>query len=350
MPVIRVAAVQAEPAWFDLTATVEKTISLIEEASAAGADLVAFPETWLPGYPIFLWAYPVPAQIPSFARYHANSLAIDGPEFDRLRDAARRSGITVALGFSEKSHGSLYMSQAIIGPGGDLLLHRRKLKPTHAERTLFGEGDGSGLVVIDTPLGRVGALNCWEHLQPLVKFSLYAQHEQIHIAGWPCFGIFGEHPSLGHEASMAVSRTYALEGGAFTIVSTQILSEAGARNFLVDGAPSPIIDLGGGYARVYGPDGALLTESLDPHTEGLVYADLDLATIDIAKSFADPVGHYSRPDVFQLTVDRSRRSPAVLGGSPAEPELWLATAPERSTARAARADLAVADTTWRTHD
>ena len=319
--IIRVAAVQAEPVWLDIEGTTDKTIVLIAEAAAGGAQLVAFSETWIPGYPVFLFTYPIPEQIPFVARYHANSVSIDGPQIRRIREAARANDIMVVIGFSEKDHGSLYMSQAIIGADGEILLHRRKLKPTHVERALFGESDGSGLQVIDTPLGRVGALNCWEHLQPLVKFTMYAQHEQIHVAGWPCFGILGQATNLSGPASMAVTQTYALEGSSFTIVSTQVMTDEGAMAFPVDGGPCTVYSGGGGLARVYAPDGALLTEPLDPSTEGIVYADIDLSMIDVAKSFADPVGHYARSDVFTLTVNRDRRQPVALGqldvGTPA---------------------------------
>lgn len=313
MNTIRIGAVQAEPVWLDLAATTQKTVDLIADAAAQGLELIAFPETWLPGYPIFLWAYPVPAQIPFVARYHANSPTIDGPEIAAIRAAAKQHRITVVLGLSERDHGSLYMGQVIIGPDGEILLHRRKLKPTHAERMLFGEGDGSHLQVVEATIGRVGALNCWEHLQPLVKFALYAQHEQIHVAGWPCFGIFADHPSLGAQTSAEVSRTYALEGSTFVVLASQIISAEGAQNFLVDGRPSPIIDGGGGIARVYGPDGSLLTEPLPFDEEGIVFADVDLDAISIAKSFADPVGHYCRPDVFSVQINRDRRLPAHVG-------------------------------------
>jgi aliphatic nitrilase len=309
---VRVAAVQAEPVWLDMDGTTDKTIDLIGEAAAGGADLVAFPETWIPGYPVFLWSYPVYEQMQFVARYHANSPAIDGPQIARIREAAQRHSITVVVGFSEKDGGSLYMSQAVIGPDGEMVLHRRKLKPTHAERTLFGEGDGSGIKVVDTPLGRLGALQCFEHLQPLTKYAMYAQNEQIHVSGWPCLGILGNVPALSPESIMACTQTYALEGSAFVVAATQIMSDDGARKFpTADGGPTPVYTGGGGYARVYGPHSAMITEPLDPTEEGIVYADLDLSDIDLAKNTVDPAGHYARADVTRLVFDDSARTPVI---------------------------------------
>lgn len=309
---VRVAAVQAEPVWLDIEGTTEKTIRLIGEAAAGGAELIAFPETWIPGYPVFLWSYPVFEQMQFVARYHANSPTLDGEHLRRIREAARRHAITVVLGFSEKDAGSLYIAQAVFGPEGQILLHRRKLKPTHAERTLFGESDGSGIKVIDTPLGRVGALNCFEHIQPLTKYAMYAQNEQIHVAGWPCLGVMGNVPALSPESIMACTQTYALEGSAFVIAATQIMSDEGAKVFpTADGGPSPVYTGGGGYARVYGPHSALITEPLAPTEEGLVFADLDLSAIDLAKNTVDPAGHYARPDVTALVFDDRPHKPVI---------------------------------------
>lgn len=305
---IRVAAVQAEPVWLNL----EKTIEMIIEAADRGVDLLAFPETWLPGYPVFLWSHPVYEQMTFVARYHANSVTLNGQEFTRIREAARRHSIMVALGISEKQGGSLYMAQSIIGRDGDVLLHRRKLKPTHAERTLFGESDGSGLTVVDTDLGRIGALNCFEHIQPLTCYALSAQNEQIHIAGWPCLGVLGDVPALSPETLTSATRTYALVGSAFVIMATQIMSDDGALDFpTVDGGPTPIYTGGGGYARVYGPDSSLLTEPLDPAKEGMVTADIDLDAIVLAKNIVDPAGHYARPDVTRLILDDRPHRPVV---------------------------------------
>lgn len=312
MTEVTLAAVQAEPVWLDMSGTVNKTIALIEEAADKGADLVAFPETWIPGYPVFLWTHPVTEQFPFLAAYRANSPTIDGPEVTRIREAARDRGIHVVLGLSEKSYGSLYMSQVIIGSDGNILLHRRKLRPTHAERTLFGSSDGSGLQVVETSIGRVGALQCWEHIQPLVKFSMYGQHEQIHVASWPCLGIFGDVPNLNPHIIESITETYAIEGGAFTIMSTQTMSDEGAAVFAVDGQLPDLYTGGGGYAAVFGPDSARLTSALDRSAEGVVTARVRLDSIELAKAFADPVGHYSFPEIFELKVDRRKRIPVDL--------------------------------------
>ncbi|MGW0581365.1 nitrilase-related carbon-nitrogen hydrolase [Streptomyces sp. NPDC002920] len=163
---------------------------------------------------------------------------MDGRHLTAIRQAARRTGVTVALGYSEKDHGSLYLAQTLIGPDGGVLLHRRKLKPTHVERSLFGESDGSHLKVVDTPLGRIGALNCWEHLQPLTKYALYAHAERVHIAAWPAFGLAkGIAYALGAEANMAVTQTYALEGGCFVIAPTQVISERGIETTALTARP-----------------------------------------------------------------------------------------------------------------
>lgn len=315
MPQIRVAAVQAEPVWLDIDRTVDKTIDLIREAAAQHVQLISFPETWIPGYPVFLWTLPAPEQMPFVGRYHENSMTVTSEHMRRIREEARNSRITVAIGYSEKAFGSLYMAQTVIGPEGQILIHRRKLKPTHVERTLFGEGDGSDLQVVDTPLGRVGALNCWEHLQPLTKYAMYAQNEQIRLAAWPCFGVLGNIPALSPQANINASSTYALEGSCFVLVSTQIMSDEGIQNFaLSDGSVPPIYNGGGGFARVFGPDSSLLSDVLDEKTEGFVTADIDLAMIAYAKNAADPAGHYSRPDVTQLLFDNAPKRSVIGNG------------------------------------
>jgi nitrilase len=171
-PRLRVAAVQAAPVFLDLDGTIDKTIDLIAQAAGQGVKLIAFPETWVPGYPWWIWLDSPAWGMQFVQRYHDNSLVVGSPEFDRVRDAARKHGMWVSLGYSEKAAGSLYIAQALIDDQGNTLQTRRKLKPTHVERTVFGEGDGSDLSVIETAVGNIGSLSCWEHLQPLSKCTL----------------------------------------------------------------------------------------------------------------------------------------------------------------------------------
>jgi len=302
-PKYKVAAVQAAPACLDLEGSVEKAIRFIDEAGAAGARLIAFPETWIPGYPWWIWlGAPAWAIMRGFvSRYFDNSLSYDSPEADRLRAAAKRDKIFVALRLSERDGGSLYIAQWIIGPDGETVAKRRKLKPTHAERTVFGEGDGSHLAVHDLEVGRLGALCCWEHLQPLSKYAMYAQNEQVHVAAWPSFSLYDPFAhALGAEVNNAASKIYAVEGSCFVIAPCATVSQAMIDELCDTPEKHQFLHAGGGFAVIYGPDGAPLAQPLPPDKEGLLYADIDLGMISVAKAAADPAGHYARPDVTRL--------------------------------------------------
>jgi nitrilase len=305
-PRFRAAAVQAAPEFLDLDAGVEKSIALIAEAAANGAQLIGFPETFLPGYPWFIWLDAPAWGLQFFPRYHDNSLVYGSPQADRLAAAARQHGITVVMGLSERQAGSLYIAQWIIGPDGATVAQRRKLKPTHVERTVFGEGDGSDLSVYDTPLGRLGGLCCWEHLQPLSKYAMYAQNEQVHVAAWPSFSLYpGAANALGPEVNTSASRIYAVEGGCFVVAPCATVSPEMVELLCTDDTKRALLQPGGGYARIFGPDGSLLHEPLAPDAEGIVYADLDLGMISLAKAAADPAGHYARPDVTRLLLNKT---------------------------------------------
>ncbi|WP_051791608.1 carbon-nitrogen hydrolase family protein [Amycolatopsis jejuensis] len=302
---VRVAAVQAESGLFDLAAAVDKTVALIGEAAAGGAELVAFPEAFLPGYPWWIWLESPAGGMRFVPRYTAASITRDGAEMDRIRSAAAEHGIHVVLGFSERAGGSLYLAQAFVSDTGELLGVRRKLKPTHVERAVFGEGDGSDLQVHDTALGKVGALNCWEHLQPLTKYALYSMGEEIHVASWPSFaGYRGVAQALSPEVNTAASLMYAVEGQAFVIAPCAVIGAATLDTFCDTGEKRKLLQAGGGFARIYGPEGTSMAEPLPETAEGLVYADLPADLRAIAKSTADPAGHYSRPDVLRLLINR----------------------------------------------
>jgi nitrilase len=327
-PRFRAAAVQVAPAFLDLDAGVDKAVSLIGEAAANGAQLIGFPETWLPGYPWFIWLDSPAWGLQFFQRYHDNSLAYGTPQAERLAAAAREHGITVVMGLSERHGGSLYIAQWMIGPDGETIAKRRKLKPTHVERTVFGEGDGSDLSVYDTALGRLGGLCCWEHLQPLSKYAMYAQNEQVHVGAWPSFSVYtGAAYALGPEVNTSASRIYAVEGSCFVVAPCATVSAEMIELLCTDDAKRALLQPGGGYARIFAPDGQQMHESLAPDAEGLVYADLDLGMISLAKAAADPAGHYARPDVTRLLLNKTpgdRVVPFAAPGVEIEAELPLA--------------------------
>ncbi|WP_158964970.1 carbon-nitrogen hydrolase family protein [Chachezhania sediminis] len=308
----KVAAVQAAPVFMDLDATIAKAVDLIDEAGAKGVKLIAFPETWVPGYPWWIWLDAPAMGLGNMVPYSMNSLVAGSPQDMLLAEAAKRNGIQVVMGLSEKIGGSLFMSQWHYGADGETISRRRKLKPTHVERTVFGEGDGSDMAVKDTPLGRVGALCCWEHLQPLSKYAMYAQNEQIHVAAWPSFSLYlGAAYALGPELNTAASQMYAAEGQCFVLAACATVSQAMV-DFMCDTpVKQQFLQVGGGHANIFGPDGAPLLPFMDPTAEGLQIAEIDLAAIAVAKAAADPAGHYSRPDVFRLMFN-DKPAPRVM--------------------------------------
>ncbi|GES63185.1 cyanide hydratase [Aspergillus terreus] len=301
---IRVAAIQAEPAWNDLEAGVDKAIALIQEAAQNGANVLGFPE-----------ANSVIDCAAFMDGYFRNSLERESEQMDRIRAAVREAGIFVVLGYSERYQGSLYIAQSFIDPSGSIVHHRRKIKPTHVERAYYGDGQADSLkTVVASPFGKVGGLNCWEHSQPLLRYYEYSQDVDIHVASWPLIWEMPDEKEMTWqyhitgEMSARLSQVMALEGATFVLVCTQILTEKSREKCQLSDfvyAKTP----GGGFSRIFGPDGAELVKPLPPGEEGILYADIDLHKKALAKHNLDVVGHYSRPDLLSLRATTSASSP-----------------------------------------
>lgn len=305
----KVAAVQAAPCFLDLDAGVAKAIRYIEEAASTGAKLVAFSETWLPGYPNHIWLGPVAWQMQFVGRYFDNSIEAGSEQEKRLGEACRKNNIQLSIGVSERDGGSLYIAQWHFDASGTVINRRRKLKPTHVERTVFGEGDGSDLTVVETPLGRIGQLACWEHLQPLSKYAMYAQNEQLHVAAWPNLALYeGTAYALGHQVNTAASMIYAVEGSCFVVAPCALVtSEIQETLCQGDAEKEKLCPIGGGHTRIFAPDGQDIGSNLPHDQEGIVYADIDLHMIGYAKAAADPAGHYAKRDSTRLLINRKKQ-------------------------------------------
>ncbi|KAF2129157.1 cyanide hydratase/nitrilase-like protein [Dothidotthia symphoricarpi CBS 119687] len=318
---VKVAVTQHEPVWFDLDATVDKTCRLIEEAAENGAKLVVFPEVWVAGYPAWIWARPLDP--PLATSYIKNSLSYDSPQMRKICATARSAKTAVVLGFSENDHNSLYISQCTIAPTGDIVMKRRKFKPTHMERTVFGDAGGASLnnVVEVQGVGRVGALSCWEHIQPLLKYHTMSLREQIHVAAWPPLHAFSEGSeglySMTADGCAALSQTYAMESSTFVLHCTAVMTGLGIAAHRTENTFFGVE--GGGRSAVYGPDGRRLTEAIAPEKEGFVYAELPMDMLVSMRHFADPIGHYSRPELLWLGVDaREKKHVRVEGDEKVE--------------------------------
>jgi aliphatic nitrilase len=318
-PAFKVAVAHVAPVFLDTDRSVDKACSIIEEAADQGARLIAFPEVFLPGFPV--WAG-VAAPIRThdlFKRLAAAALHIDGPELARIQRTARSKGAVVSIGFTEgttTSVGCLWNANALIGADGTLLNHHRKLVPTWYEKLIWANGDGSGLRVSDTELGRIGMLICGENTNPLARYALMAEGEQVHILSYP--PVWPTRPpegpgnyNLAHAIRIRAG-AHAFEAKVFNLVASSCV-DATLRQAIeaaLGMEPLRILEQSPrGISMVIDPTGMPVGDTLS-RDEGILYAEIDLAQSVEPKQFHDVVGYYNRFDVFSLSVDRSRRPPA----------------------------------------
>jgi nitrilase len=294
---VRAAAVQLAPVLGSRTGTTEKVCAAIRAAAAEGAELLVFPETVVPYYPYFSFVQAPVAMGREHLRLYEEAVVVPGPTTEAVAETARAAGVVVALGVNERDHGSLYNAQLIFD-GDRLALHRRKITPTFHERLVWGQGDGAGLRAVDTRLGRIGALACWEHYNPLARFALMADPEEIHVSMFPG-SLVG--PIFAEQIEVTI-RHHALESGCFVVNATGWLTPE--QRAEVAGAGMERAVSGGCFTAIVSPEGVLLTRPL-VEGEGIVYADLDLALITKRKRMMDSVGHYSRPELLRLLVARA---------------------------------------------
>jgi len=306
---VRVAIVQAEVEP-DLKRGMEKTAALASEASAAGAQVIVFPETWLPGYPAWLdvcrdaglWNHE-PAKV-VFERHAAESVDVGGDDGAALARLAAQLGAVIVIGVVERvtqgpGRGTLFNALLTYGAGGELLNHHRKLMPTHTERLVWGPGDATGLRAVDTPVARVGGLVCWEHWMPLARQALHDSGEDIHVAVWPTV----------HEMHQVASRHYAFEGRCY-VLSAGSLMRASALPAELEPHPERVSGpdswvLRGG-SSIISPDGSYVTEPVFER-EVTIHAELDLREVRREQMTLDVSGHYSRRDCFDFKVVEGSR-------------------------------------------
>jgi nitrilase len=302
-PMIRVAAIQIAPDLESGSGTLERVLNAIADAAAKGAKLAVFPETFVPWYPYFSFVHPPVMTGGEHVRLYDNAVSVPGPVTEAVAVAARRHGMVVVLGVNERDHGSLYNAQIIFDATGEILLKRRKITPTFHERMIWGQGDGAGLKVVDTAVGRVGALACWEHYNPLARYALMAQHEEIHVAQFPG-SLVG--PIFAEQIEVTI-RHHALESGCFVVNATGWLTEEQiARISPEEGLRKGL--RGGCMTAIVSPEGRHLVPPLT-EGEGILIADLDMSLIVKRKRMMDSVGHYARPELLSLMLDNRPAEP-----------------------------------------
>ncbi len=295
--IVRAAAVQLAPVLDRPGGTLEKIFESIEEAAAKGVELIVFPETIVPYYPYFSFVKAPVSTGAEHMQLYEQAVVVPSAQTDAIAHCARNHAMVVVLGVNERDHGSLYNTQMIFDANGELLLKRRKITPTFHERMIWGQGDGHGLAVAATRAGRVGALACWEHYNPLARYALMAQHEEIHCGQFP-----GSMVGQIFADQMEVTiRHHALESGCFVVNATGWLTDAQIGSI----TPEPLMQKalrGGCHTAIISPEGNHLAAPLR-EGEGMVIADLDMSLITKRKRMMDSVGHYARPELLSLLID-----------------------------------------------
>ncbi len=322
---VRAAAVQLSPVLHSCDGTVEKVLSAIDDAAQAGAALVVFPETFVPYYPYFSFVLPPVLMGKEHMTLYEEAVVVPGPVTDAVSQAARTHQMVVVLGVNERDRGSLYNTQLIFDADGTCLLKRRKITPTYHERMVWGQGDGSGLQVCETAVGRVGALACWEHYNPLARYSLMAAHEEIHCAQFPGSMV----GNIFSEQTEVTLRHHALESGCFVVNATGWLTPEQVEAIAPNEGLQKVLR-GGCYTAIISPEGVHLCDPIR-EGEGMAIADLDFSLITKRKRMMDSVGHYARPDLLQLQMNAAAYS--VTGpsnGNGAAPQPLMPARPELS--------------------
>lgn len=301
----KVAIIQRPPVLLDRSATIARAVQSVAEAAAAGASLIVLPESYIPGYPSWIWRLAAGKDGAVMGQLHtrllANAVDISNGDLSELCEAARVHAVTIVCGINEcerrNGGGTLYNSVVVIGSNGEVLNRHRKLMPTNPERMVHGFGDASGLRTVDTPVGRVGALICWENYMPLARYSLYAQGVEIYVAPTYDTG----------EGWISTMRHIALEGRCWVLGSGSVLrgsdipDDFPARAQLFPDSEEWIND---GDSVVVSPQGRVVAGPL--HKEaGILYADIDVSLVAPARRALDVTGHYARPDIFELQVRRT---------------------------------------------